>query len=270
MIRVDTETIEGYFSPELLSRISSMGYIAVSFSGGVDSSVVLVAMAAILGASRVIAYTFNSVLHVKKEIIRGAELCSSLGVEQVVIDGPEQMDPRVMKNTENRCEVCKRLRLNLLLSICPSSHVLTDGTNGDDFRDPTRLGNNAIRELDIFSPLAEAGLTKSSVRDMARAMGIPWWNEPATACLATRFPKGDVLDPSEMSRVSEAEEALKAAGFRVRLRAIKGGVVCIEFPPDGSDEMLLQKRNLLHVLSPYGFHRTMVDLDGYRTGRVWP
>ncbi len=270
MIKVDSEILSDYFSQELSSRISRMGSVAVSFSGGVDSSVVLVAMVSLLGKSSVTAYTFHSVLHVKDEIVRGSDLCSELGVEQIILDGPEQGDPVVMENHHNRCEICKRLRLKLLCSVCPSSLRLVDGTNWDDVQDPTRLGNRAISEFDIFSPLAKARLTKSSVREMARDMGIPWWNEPATACLATRFPKNEALDPFEMFRVAEAEGALKEAGFNVRLRALKGGVVCLEFPPDESDVILIQRRALLQILSPYGFHRTMVDLEGYRTGRVWP
>lgn len=270
MINVGVEVLSGYFSPEFSSRISLIDSVAVSFSGGVDSSAVLVGMVSLLGRSRVMAYTFRSVLHIKEEIIRGSELCSDLGVEQIILDGPEQKDPAVMENRHNRCEVCKRLRLDLLRSVCPSSHALVDGTNWDDVRDPSRLGNKVISELGIFSPLAEARLTKNSVRDMARDMGIPWWNEPATACLATRFPKDENLDSIEMSRVAEAEGALKGAGFNVRLRALKGGVVCLEFPPDESDVMLLQRRALLQALSPYGFHRTMVDIEGYRTGRAWP
>ncbi len=270
MIKADPEILYKYFSQELLSRISRMGSVAVSFSGGVDSSVVLVAMVSLLGKSSVIAYTFNSVLHVKDEIVRGSDLCSELGVEQITLEGPEQADPVVMNNHYNRCEICKRLRLKLLRSVCPSSHTLIDGTNWDDVKDPTRLGNRVISELGIFSPLAEARLAKSSVREMARDMGIPWWNEPATACLATRFPRDEALDPFEMSRVAEAEGALKEAGFNVRLRALNGGVVCLEFSPDELDVMLIQRMALLQILSPYGFHRAMVDLEGYRTGRVWP
>lgn len=270
MIKTDVEVLSRYFSPDLLSKISRLNSVALSFSGGVDSSAVLVAMVSTLGPSKVTAYTFSSVLHVKDEMIRGTDLCSKLGVKQIVIQGPEQEDPRVMENHQDRCGICKRLRLELLRSICPPEAVLTDGTNGDDLMDRTRLGNKVILEFGIFSPLAEAGLSKKDVREMSKEMGIEWWNEPATACLATRFSRNQRLDPSEMAKVAGAERALRDVGFNVRIRALKEGAICLEFPPEQGEIITVPRKTLLDALEPYDFHRVMVDLEGYQVGRPWP
>lgn len=269
MRTVGLDVLSRYFPEDLLVRISRIDSVGVSFSGGVDSSVVLVAMASILGSSRVTAYTFRSVLHMEEELKRGADLCSRLGIKHIIAPGPEQQDDRVMENHHDRCAVCKRLRLELLISTMGES-VAVDGTNYDDLEDGTRLGNRVIAELGIFSPLAEARLRKPSVREMAKEMDLPWWNEAATACLATRFPRDQRLDDREMFRVAKAEQALKDNGFNVRLRALKGGVVCLEFPPEKGDKMIVPSRVLLEILKPFDFHRVMVDLEGYKVGRIWP
>ncbi|SMG46098.1 adenine nucleotide alpha-hydrolase family protein [Dethiosulfovibrio salsuginis] len=270
MIKVAENLVSAYFPPDIISKISRCKSVAVSFSGGVDSSVVLISMISILGASKVRAYTFRSSLHLKQELERGMELCSDLGVRQIVIPGPEQEDIRVMENHLDRCAVCKRLRLEHLIGVCGDDSVLVDGTNYDDLKDPTRLGNRVISELGIFSPLAEAKMTKAMVREMAKKQGLPWWNESATACLATRFPRGERLDSFEMDRVAWAEIALKDNGFDVRLRALKGGVICMEFPPQKEEILTLPSGALLEILKPFGFHRIMVDLEGYKVGRIWP
>lgn len=263
--------ISRFFDKSLLDKISDISSILVSFSGGVDSSVVLTLFSKLIPVENICAVTFDSFLNFSGERDRGAQMCCNLGVKQVFVKGPELHDERVMTNQDNRCAVCKELRILKLLELKENMgfELVSDGTNGDDLKDSTRLGNEILARYPVFSPLAEAALTKTQVRLVAKEFEIPWWNESATACLATRFPKGYRLDPERSVAVGDAELALKRAGFKVRLRSINNAV-CLELEGQNSAFIEIDRDAIKKILDPFGFDRIMVDIDGYKTGRSWP
>lgn len=265
---VNSNFISRFFDKTLLDKISNIPSVLISFSGGVDSSVVLSVFSKLIPVENICAATFDSFLNFSGERKRGAQMCRDLGIKQVFLEGPELGDERVMTNQKNRCAVCKELRVLKLLELKEKMgfEVVADGTNGDDLKDSTRLGNEILARYPIFSPLAEGELTKRQVRLLARELEISWWNESATACLATRFPIGNRLDPERAIAVGDAELALKRAGLRVRLRAIDNAV-CLELEDQNTP---VDRKTIKEILDPFGFDRIMVDIDGYKTGRSWP
>ncbi|PIE54555.1 MAG: potassium ABC transporter ATPase [Dethiosulfovibrio peptidovorans] len=266
------KTILRQFFPEsIASQILELSSATVSLSGGVDSSAVLALLAGVMPQGSLRAVIFDSFLHPQEERERAEILSRALDVPYILITGPEMSAPLVVSNHEDRCAICKELRIQALIHFCETEGIATlvDGTNADDLRDPTRAGNRVLARYPVFSPLALAGLSKAGVRALARELEIPWWNSSATACLATRFPVGSELDPQEAQKVGNAERDLQNAGFDVRLRAW-AGAVCLEFPPEIGETQIVPRGRILEILSPYDFHRIMVDLEGYRTGRVWP
>lgn len=259
-----------WFPKSTANRILNLKRVLLSLSGGVDSSVMLALLAGVVPKSGMNALIFRSFLQYPGELDRAAELCRELKVPVAIVEGPELSDERVLNNDARRCEYCKSARVLLLdKKAAELDAVIVDGTNADDIKDVTRLGNRVLERCrNVFSPFADGGIVKTRIREIGAALALPWAYEPATACLATRFPQNYTLNAEQCLRGARAEAALKAAGFNVRLR-ICGNSVCLELPPDNSDVVSLPRTTIKNILSPFAFDRIMVDLDGYKTGRKW-
>lgn len=271
MRRGDESLLRDFFPFEVADRLLKLSSVLVSFSGGVDSSAILALLAGIMPDGTVHSVLFDSFLHPEREKGRAVSLCRDLGVDLRVIPGPELSDDRVMGNLEGRCAFCKELRICEILRLKEEMGIeaIVDGTNHDDLQDPTRLGNSVLNRYPVFSPLAEAGLSKRRVRELAKALDIPWWNETATACMATRFPLGTALRADEAKRAFDAEECLKELGLEVRVR-VWNDSICLELFPYRDETMVAFREPIVKGLKSLGFRRIMVDLEGYSTGRTWP
>lgn len=258
-----------WFPEPVAARLCSLDGAFVCLSGGVDSSAVMALLAGVMAPGRLVGLNFQSYFHPKSEALRAEELCRQLGRPFRQEPGPELNDERVRHNDPLRCGLCKGHRLAWAEQQArEAGWVLVDGTNATDKKDPTRLGNAVVDRCSLlFSPFAEGGLEKSQVRALARALEIPWADEMATACMATRFPRGVELVPWQLERAAKAEEVLQAAGCQARLR-IFGDTVCLEFPQP-FELKDLEREKILSLLTPLGFDRVMVDLEGYRSGREW-
>ena len=197
--------------------------MALAFSGGVDSSLLL-KMAADRAAkkgTKVWAVTFNSRLHPSCDLENARKVAEELGGIHVILEIDELEMEEIRSNPVNRCYLCKRNLFRTLMAFAKEKgvEVLAEGTNEDDLH-VYRPGIQAVRELGIRSPLAEAGLTKEEVRRRSREAGLFTWNKPAYACLATRIPTGTPIARRDLERVEAAESALTGLGFsdfRVRL-----------------------------------------------------
>ena len=248
------------------------GPVVVAFSGGVDSSVVLAAAARALGPSSVYAVTVDSPLHPRSELEWARRVAALLGVEHVVVPGRELEDEDVARNPPNRCYFCKRRVARELRGVASrvGARLIVEGTNAEDLKG-WRPGYAALAEEGVLSPLVELGFTKEEVRLAARLLGLPNWDKPSAACLATRIPYGQRITAERLRRI-EAAEALVSAltGARqVRVRD-HGDIARIEV--GRGERRLLFSEGLMDELArrlkELGWRYVTLDLEGYRSGSM--
>ncbi len=198
----------------ILEQFDGAGSAVVAFSGGVDSSLVLAAAARALGRGPR-RRRHRDVADVPgEELAAAAEVAASLGVEHVVLETREFDDPRFVENSRERCYFCKAGLLDALGELAAErGAVVVDGANADDAGDH-RPGMKAAAERGVLQPLLTAGVTKAEVRRCARDLGLPTWDAPQQACLASRVPYGEPITPGKLAAVAAAEQALHQLGFR--------------------------------------------------------
>ncbi len=256
---------------QLKRQLGGLPALAVAFSGGVDSSLLLAAAVDVLG-QRVVALTADSVLHPSREIQAAVAIAGRLNVRQRIIRTDEMDDPDFRANTRDRCYICKKMIFSRLMSEAVAMGIdrMAHGVNMDDF-DDYRPGLRAASEMEILAPLADARLTKAEIRLLARERGLPNWNRPAMACLASRIPYGTELSPLLLARVEAAENLVADMGFlggRVRCH---GDVARIELAgPDDMARALADhhRRRLVEGLQSIGFRYVALDMEGYRQGSL--
>ncbi|MFO1372008.1 MAG: ATP-dependent sacrificial sulfur transferase LarE [Candidatus Competibacteraceae bacterium] len=251
---------------QLLELLHGLGTIAVAFSGGLDSSLLLAAAHMALG-ERVLALTVATPYMATWEITEARDLAQTLGVRHQVLERP--MPAAIAHNPPDRCYLCKRTLFTELKAIAAQEGCiwLADGTNQDDLND-YRPGLRALRELAVRSPLLEAGLGKADIRRYAQALKLPVWNKPAYACLLTRLPHDTEVQPERLQRVAAAEQALRALGFStVRVRC-HDDLARIEV--NRAEQSRLLEATLADqvttALTACGFRYVTLDLQGYRMG----
>lgn len=245
--------------------------MALAFSGGVDSSLLL-KMAADRAAkkgTKVWAVTFNSRLHPSCDLENARKVAEELGGIHVILEIDELEMEEIRSNPVNRCYLCKRNLFRTLMAFAKEKgvEVLAEGTNEDDLH-VYRPGIQAVRELGIRSPLAEAGLTKEEVRRLAAACGISAASRPSTPCMATRLPYGARLDYEILKKIEAGEEILRRMiGGNVRLR-LHGQVVRIETDPERFSLALEKREEVVRQLKELGFVYITLDLEGFRSGSM--
>jgi uncharacterized protein len=250
----------------LLEILRIMDGVAVACSGGLDSSLLLAAARLALG-ERVLALTVVTPYMASQEIAEAKALTARLGARHRVLELP--MPEEIAANPPDRCYRCKRTLFAELQTVAAAEGFawLADGSNRDDLAD-YRPGMRALRELGIRSPLLEADLGKAEIRRYARALDLPVWNHPASACLLTRLPHDTAVRPELLRRVEAAEQALRALEFRtVRVRC-HDDLARIEL--DRAEQArLLDERvggQVVEALIACGFRHVTLDLQGYRMG----
>jgi uncharacterized protein len=262
------DTIEEKYR-RLLDLIARRGAVAVAFSGGVDSSFLCHAAVAALG-NRAVAITIVSPMLPKSEIKGAQTVARQIGIEHILVEEGE-IDEEVAANPKERCYFCKKLEFGAITEAAGKRGIATvlDGSNVDDMGD-YRPGLRALAELEIMSPLREAGLDKAEIRELSRRFGLPTWDKPAFACLASRIPYGERIDREKLARIEKAEEVLTAAGFRqFRVRS-HGDIARIEVAPEERrrffDEALLDA--LARSVKDCGFLYAAFELSGYVMGSM--
>jgi len=248
------------------------GPVVVAFSGGVDSSVVLAAAARALGPPQVYAVTADSPLYPRSELEWAKRVAELLGVNHVVIATSELEDENFASNPPLRCYYCKKELARKLKEVAKrvGARVIVDGTNSEDLGGH-RPGYLAFSEEGVRSPLAELGFTKADVRRAARLLGLPNWDKPSMACLASRIPYGQRITVERLKRIEAAEAAVRSlAGVRqVRVRD-HGDIARIEVGRDErraffSEEVMDKVARELKLL---GWKYVALDLEGYRSGSM--
>ncbi|RLF22900.1 MAG: ATP-dependent sacrificial sulfur transferase LarE, partial [Thermoprotei archaeon] len=185
--------LDGKLKEKLMRLIewykSMKGPVVVAFSGGVDSSVVLATAVIALGSEKVIAVTAISPTYPEEDLEWAKRIVKLLGVKHILVKTDELSDPNFIRNPPNRCYFCKKSLIDRLMRIAREHHakVIVEGTNASDLTGH-RPGFLALKEAGVRSPLAEVGITKEEVRAIAKALGLPNWNKPSMACLASRIP----------------------------------------------------------------------------------
>jgi uncharacterized protein len=240
----------------------------IAFSAGVDSTFVLAVAREVLG-DHAVALTAHSpsVPHAEREEARA--LAARLGVRHLERTSHEQEDPAYLANGQDRCYHCKRELYRLCGEAAREvgAAAVLDGFNADDRRDH-RPGHRAAAEALVRSPLAEAGLTKAEVRAWSEAYGLPTWDKPQMACLASRIPYGTPVTPERLGQVERAEAALRALGLRdVRVRH-HGEIGRIEVGEADLAAAFARRAEVLAAVKGAGFRIAALDLEPFRSGRM--
>ena len=255
---------------EIMDRLCRKD-VCLAFSGGVDSSLLLklaVDMGKIHG-SRVYAVTFDSRLHPACDLENARKVAGELGGIHCVITVDELELEEIRQNPRNRCYLCKKQLFQHLLLVAEKqgAAVVLEGTNEDDLH-VYRPGIQAVRELGVKSPLAEAGLTKAEVKELAAEYGISAASRPSTPCMATRLPYGAELDYEVLKKIEQGEEILKKyLDGNIRLR-LHGDIVRIEADPVQMKQVLDKKDEIVRELKQLGFLYLTLDLEGFRSGSM--
>ncbi len=255
----------------LRDRLRRTPKLAISFSGGVDSAFLLKVAADTLGPENVLALTARAANFPDREFREAEEFARRLGVEHVVLDLDIMAIPGFAENTPERCYFCKLGIFTAILEMARKRgfDTLADGANTDDAGD-YRPGMRATRELGVASPLREAGLAKADIRALSRGMDLPFWDKPAFACLASRFPYGQPITEADMARIARAERYFLGLGFRnIRVR-LHGDLARVEADPDEMPKFFEVEfmRRVDGELRRMGFSYAALDLRGYRTGSM--
>ncbi len=237
----------------------------MTFSGGVDSAFLAKVAADALGA-KATAMTAVSASLPAAEMEEANRLAALIGIRHLLIEAKELDDPRYAANPVNRCYFCKTELFSLARRVADEQGIawVVDGTHADDLKEP-RPGRQAAKEWGVRSPLLEAEFTKQDIRAASRRLGLPNWDKPAAACLASRIPAGTSVTVERLSRIEQCELALKRLGFRqLRARYEEDGVR-LELEP-GAMERLgdpALEAEILKLCRQAGFQRVFVDLAGY-------
>jgi uncharacterized protein len=249
----------------LCDLIRGLESCVVAFSGGVDSTLVMKAAHDVLG-ERAIAVTALSESLPAGELDESKKLAESIGARHAIIRTFETQDENYLANAANRCYFCKTEMYRRIGAFAASEkiHAVLDGLNLDDLND-RRPGRAAAIELGVISPLVEAELNKTEVRELSRQLGLPTWDKPALACLSSRIPHGTPITLQSLTQVDRAETFLRQLGVRqVRVRH-HGHTASIEVEPPDFELVRTHTAAIDERLKTLGFREVVIDPDGYRT-----
>jgi len=253
----------------LLNLVRDFGSCAVAFSGGVDSAVVAQAAHLALG-TKAVAVTADSPSVAAGEVDDARALALQIGIAHRVIRTDEVEKPAYRQNAPDRCYHCKTELYGRLESMAGELGVavVAGGTNLDDHGD-YRPGLKAAAEHAVRSPLAEAGITKAEVRQLAAHWGLPVSDKPATPCLSSRIAYGEEVTPARLAMIDGAEQYLRAAGLpEIRVRYHKGDMARIEVPVSAVARLAdpTVREPLVAKFRALGFKYVTLDLEGFRSG----
>ena len=255
---------------KLFSILRDLNRVIVAYSGGTDSAYLAWAAHRVLGENS-LAVTADSPSIPESHKRDAAEYARVCGFRHTFIPTFEFENPSYTANNTDRCFHCKDelfLRLEQLAAERGIENIVY-GVNKDDLAD-YRPGQQAAKIHQVKSPLVEAGLAKSEIRELARTAGLPFWDRPAAACLSSRIPYGTTVDIQTIKTIESGEESLKALGFRLFRVRFHNDLVRIEIAREEMERALsLQMAGkLTAIFKPLGFHYVTLDLEGYRQGAL--
>ena len=254
----------------LFDRLRQYPSLIVAYSGGVDSAYLAWAAQQALGEAAT-CITADSASYPERHRAMALETAASFGFRHEVVHTDELENPAYRANNTDRCYHCKHELFTHLTAIARDRGVaaVADGNNADD-RGDYRPGRRAAREFGVISPLDDAGLSKDDIRVLSHEAGLPYWDEPASACLSSRVPYFSEVTEEKLRAIETSEQALRALGFRVMRVRHHGDLARIEF---GRDEMAAaiepaMAARIDSALRACGFKFVTIDVKGYRQGSL--
>jgi uncharacterized protein len=251
----------------LKENLAAMERVVVAFSGGVDSALLAKVSHDVLGEGS-LAVTAVSPSLATSELAGCKSFAAEWGMRWDAVPADELARPEYVANGSDRCYHCKSELMDRLAPIAKTEKaVVALGVNVDDLSDH-RPGQRAAAERGAVFPLVDAGFTKAAVRQTARELGISVWDKPAAACLASRLPYGTPVTVERLRSVAEAEERLRALGFRqVRVRHY-GDLARIELESDELEASFGQREAVVAAVKSAGYRYVTLDLEGFRSGNL--
>ena len=248
-----------------------MESVAIGFSGGIDSTLLIRVATEVLG-DRALAVIGRSETYPTREFQEAIELATTFGSRYRIVNTEETDNLKFRENPPDRCYFCKTELFGKLGEIAAQEGIqwIADGTIMDDLGD-FRPGMRAKSEHEVRSPLLEAEFTKDDVRTLARELGIPTWDKPSFACLSSRFPYGFGITKENLMKVDAAESFLRDQGLRFfRVRHHDDNTARLEI---GSQEFHrffddAFRASVVNHLKSLGYLYVTLDLQGYRTGSM--
>ena len=253
----------------LKKNIKKLGTVVVAFSGGVDSTFLLRMCKDVLGKENCLAVTAKSETYPGSEFKEAKKYAKMLDVSWLSIESQELKIKNFKKNPTDRCYYCKKELFTKLKEIAVKKRYksVVDGTNYDDIKD-YRPGMKAAKETGVISPLKISRFTKEDIRKYSKKFGLPTWNKPSFACLASRFPYGEMITGEKLRILDKAEMVLKKFGFKqIRVRYHQN-IARIEIEPSDFNIMIKNRKEIIKKIKKYGFKYITFDLEGYRTGSM--
>ena len=250
--------------------LQDMGSVLVAYSGGVDSTFLAVTAHEVLGKNSLAVFAASPVAPpMEKE--EAGDLAHNVGLRFKIIESNEMSNPDFVANPPERCYYCKRELFSELKPLAKAEGLkwIADGTNADDLHD-FRPGRKASAEAGIRSPLLEAGLTKTEIRQLSHAKSLPTWDRPASPCMASRIPYGIPVTAETLNKIARGEQYLHSLGLRqLRLRH-HGDIARIELDPEDMAKIITPeiRQDIVTHLKALGYKYVALDLTGYRIGSL--
>ena len=249
--------------------LASPGSVIVSYSGGVDSAYLAYAASRALG-DRAVAVTADSPSYPEHHRRLAIDIAERFALQHEIIFTHEMDRQEYRANPANRCYFCKHeLYTHLTRIAAARDAIVIDGNNADD-RGDYRPGRQAAREFGVRSPLDDVNLTKAEIRELSHRAGLPTWDEPASACLSSRIPYHSEVTLEKLRTIEQAEQAIRALGFRVYRVRHHDDVARVEIAREEMARALDPEISaaMVRALKALGYRYVTLDLQGYRTGSL--
>ncbi|MEX2117508.1 MAG: ATP-dependent sacrificial sulfur transferase LarE [Bacteroidota bacterium] len=255
----------------LKTALTDLGSVAIGFSGGIDSTLLIRVATDVLG-DKALAVIGRSETYPTREFEEAITLAKQFGSRYRVVNTEETDDLKFRENPPNRCYFCKTELFTKLHKIAEEERIrwVADGTIVDDLGD-FRPGMKAKSENNVLSPLLDAGFTKDDVRKLARELGIPTWDKPSFACLSSRFPYGFGITKENLMKVDAAESFMRDNGFRFfRVRHHDDRTARLELGPQDFHRVFDDtfRATLVQHFKNLGYLYVTLDLQGFRSGSM--
>jgi uncharacterized protein len=253
----------------LMAQLKSLDRVAVAFSGGVDSSFLLAASKLALG-DRAVGITIDSPALPRYELNDAISIARMIGAKHIIVKS-DKIGEEIKRNPVNRCYLCKKSEFGSVQQVANDLGIkyVLDGSNVDDLKD-YRPGMKAVYELRVLSPLLDAQMTKSDIREFSKKLKLPTWDKPAYACLFSRIPYGQEIRIEDLDKVEKAEKFFIDRGFRtIRVRC-HGDLARIEVAAGDRNKLVTEPlaSEIVQMLKSFGFKYVTLDIQGYRMGSL--